>query len=79
MTFEIQETNITIPACVYFLKLFIYLFIYLAAPGLSHDRRDLLVVAHGIYCPDQVRLGPLHQECGVPATGPPGKVPLFTF
>ena len=57
----------------------IYLFIYLAAPGLSHDRRDLLVAAHGIYCPDQVKLGPLHQERGVPATGPPGKVPVFTF
>ena len=62
MTFEIQETNITIPGCIYFLKLFIYLFIYLAALRLSHDRRDLLVAVHGIYCPDQVKLGPLHQS-----------------
>ena len=65
-----------------------FLFIYLAAPGLScitWDLRwgmwdllvaafELLVAARGIYFPDQgLNLGPLHWERGTLATGPPGK------
>ena len=36
--------------------------------------RDLSTVTHGIKFPDQgSNLGPLHWECGILATGPPGK------
>ena len=52
---------------------------YLAAPGLSCSMWNLLVVACGIYVPDQSsNLGSLHWECGVLATGPPGKSPSQT-
>ena len=69
----------------------IYLFIYLAVPGLSCSTQDLfqlqhvesLVVAHGllvvacgIQFPDQGwNPGSLHWEREVLATGPPGKSP----
>ena len=40
--------------------------------------RELLVVAGGIWFPDQgLNLGPLHWELGVLATGPAGKFPSF--
>ena len=61
---------------------------YLAAPGhstwhlLSQPAGssvaacDFLVAAYGIYFSDQAwNPGPLHQECVVLATGPPGKSP----
>ena len=67
----------------YFIIFFknIYLFIYLAAPGLSCGMWGslvaackLLVVACGTLFPDQgLNPGPLRWECGVLATGPPGK------
>ena len=51
-----------------------YLFIYLAALGLSCGMQESLVVAHGIQFPDQgSNLGPLHWALKVLATGPPGK------
>ena len=52
-------------------SIFIYLFRLhrvLVAP------RGLLVAACGLKFPDQgSNLGPLHWECGVLSTGPPGK------
>ena len=58
-----------------------YLFIYLAAPGLSCGIQDLqlwhagsIVAACTIQFPDQgSNPGPLHWECRVLPTGPPGK------
>ena len=42
--------------------------------------QDLLVVACGVYFPDQgLNPGPLHWELRAPATGPPGKSPLLSF
>ena len=69
---------------VYLLYIF---FIYLAVPGLMQDLQSslqhvgylvvackLLAVACGIYFSDQgSNSGPLHWECRVLATGPPGK------
>ena len=61
--------------------LFIYLFIYLPAPGLGCSMLDIelrhanfQLQACQIQFPDQGwNLGPLHQEHRVLATGPPGK------
>ena len=62
----------------YFFLIF-YLFI-LAALGISCLVRDLLVVACGIYFPDQgLNLGPLHWKHGVLTAGPPGKSPLHVL
>ena len=59
-----------------------YVFTYLTMPGLSCDTQYLrfllqhagsLVAACGMYFPNQGLIpGPLHWECGVLATGPPG-------
>ena len=64
-----------------FLKVFIYLFIYLAMPGLRCSLWDLelqhansLAVACGIQFPEQGwNQGPQHCEGRVLVTGPPGK------
>ena len=60
---------------IYFLKIngfffylikYLFIFIYLPAPGLSCVMCGLI--------PDQgLNPGPLHYECGILATGPPGK------
>ena len=64
-----------------------YVFTYLTMPGLSCDTQYLrfllqhagsLVAACGIYFPNQGLIpGPLHWECGVLATGLPGKLEFF--
>ena len=55
-----------------FILVYIYLFIYLAVPGLCCGMWDLV--------PDQgSNLGPLPWEHGVLATGPPGKSLCFLF
>ena len=46
--------------------------------GLCCGMQDLLVVACGVYFPDQgLNPGRLHWELRVPTTGPPGKSFLF--
>ena len=64
---------------------FFFLFVYLAAlsggtQGLLFVTCELSVPASGIWFPDQgLNPGPLHWECGVLASGPPGKCPEFSF
>ena len=63
------------------LKKYYFYFIYLAVPGLSCGMWDLpyaacelLVAACEIQFPSQGwNLSPLHRECSILATGPPGK------
>ena len=56
---------------------YIYIFIYLAAPGLS-SIQDLLVMARRIQFPVQgLNPGPLHWECRVLAPGLPQKSCLY--
>ena len=60
--------------------IFICLFMYLAEPCLSWGLWTLLVEACGIWFPDQgLKPSPLHWECRVLATGPPGKSQVFLF
>ena len=65
-----------------------YFFIYLVAPGLScgtwapqlPHANSQLQHACGIQFPNQgLNLGPLHWECGVLTTAPPGKSPSRTL
>ena len=48
-------------------------FIYLAAPGLSCSMRDLKLWQVASSSDQGLNLAPLHWECRVLATGPPGK------
>ena len=56
--------------------LFLKIFIYLAVPGLAAHKMFNLCCNMWAQSPDQgLNLGPLHWDCGVLATGPPGKSP----
>jgi len=49
----------------YLINIYLFLFICL---------NQVLVVSCGVQFPDQgLNPGPLHEECGILATGPPGK------
>ena len=63
---------VSLQECVVFFVFGFKLFIWLC--WILVMACDLLVVACEIQFPDQgLNLGPLHQECRVPATGPPAK------
>ena len=62
--------------CFLFKKIYIYIYIYL----FIIYPHQVLVGSCGVYFPDQgSNLGPLHWECGVLATGPPGKSQWLSF
>ena len=58
----------------FFLK---FIFIYLTVPYLSFSIQTLSYVLWNLVPQRGSRLGPLHWECEVSATGPPGKSPKF--
>ena len=74
-----EEWECGVPLTI-LLLLFIFIYLFGCAGsqlwhgGSSVAAYQLLVAACGIQFPNQMlKRGPLHQECGVLATGPPGK------